>query len=149
MNHRDCKLYLTSHIQGRTQCFRNWIYYVIRLKGAILLCVSVVSDWIILSQWTSYPHYRICILSNSYHLSLPADIRAVHIVSWVGYINVNKNPTRCNSMQIFIYCKATLHVVPIRPRWTGVAVPVVWPVLEPAVTVFSTPDVGCCDTRNM
>jgi len=22
--------------------------------------------------------------------------------------NVNKNPTRCNSMQIFIYCKATL-----------------------------------------
>ena len=27
---------------------------------------------------------------------------------WV--INVNKNPTRCNSMQIFIYCKVTLHV---------------------------------------
>ena len=24
--------------------------------------------------------------------------------------NVNKNPTRCNSMQIFIYCKITLHV---------------------------------------
>ena len=24
--------------------------------------------------------------------------------------NVNKNPTRCNSMQIFIYCKVTLHV---------------------------------------
>ena len=24
--------------------------------------------------------------------------------------NVNKNPTRCNSMQIFIYCKTTLHV---------------------------------------
>jgi len=23
---------------------------------------------------------------------------------------VNKNPTRCNSMQIFIYCKVTLHV---------------------------------------
>jgi len=26
------------------------------------------------------------------------------------YFNVNKNPTRCNSMQIFIYWKATLHV---------------------------------------
>jgi len=86
-------------------------------------------------------------------------------------------------MQIFIYCKATLHVsgvtaaiirsikncnrslryrsdylyryspptwsdrdcVPIRPRWRGVAVP----VPEAAVTVFNTPDDGCCDTRNM
>ena len=26
------------------------------------------------------------------------------------YNNVNKNPTRCNNMQIFIYCKVTLHV---------------------------------------
>jgi len=24
--------------------------------------------------------------------------------------NINKNPTRCNSTQIFIYCKVTLHV---------------------------------------
>jgi len=24
--------------------------------------------------------------------------------------SVSRNPTRCNSMQIFIYCKATLHV---------------------------------------
>jgi len=31
----------------------------------------------------------------------------------------------------------------IRPRWREVAVP------EAAVTVFSTPDDGCCDTRNM
>jgi len=31
----------------------------------------------------------------------------------------------------------------IRPRWREVA------VLEAAVTVFSTPDDGCCDTRNM
>ena len=38
---------------------------------------------------------------------------------------------------------------PIRPRWTEVAVPVPWPVPEAAVTVFSTPDDGCCDTRNM
>ena len=37
----------------------------------------------------------------------------------------------------------------IRPRWREVAVPVLWPVPEAAVTVFSTPDDGCCDTRNM
>ena len=37
----------------------------------------------------------------------------------------------------------------IRPRWREVAVPVLWPVLVAAVTVFSTPDDGCCDTRNM
>ena len=32
--------------------------------------------------------------------------------------NVNKNPTRCNSKQIFIYCKVTLHV-------SGVTVPII------------------------
>ena len=90
---------------------------------------------------------------------------------------VNKNPTRCKSIQIFIYRRVTLHVsgvtapiirstkngmihimilvqlltsnVPIRPRWREVAVPVLWPVPEATVTVFSTPDDGCCDTRNM
>ena len=30
-----------------------------------------------------------------------------------------------------------------------VAVPVLWPVPEAVVTVFSTPDDGCGDTRNM
>ena len=37
----------------------------------------------------------------------------------------------------------------IRPRWREVAVPILWPVPEVEVTVFSTPDDGCCDTRNM
>jgi len=37
----------------------------------------------------------------------------------------------------------------ISPRWREVAVPVLWPVPEVAVTVFSTPYDGCCDTRNM
>ena len=39
----------------------------------------------------------------------------------------------------------TGHNTGYRPRWREVAVPV--PVA--AVTVFSTPDDGCCDTRNM
>jgi len=38
---------------------------------------------------------------------------------------------------------------PIMPRWREAAIPVLWPVPEVAVTVFSTPDDGCCDTRNM
>jgi len=38
---------------------------------------------------------------------------------------------------------------PIEPRWREVALPVLRPVPEAAVTVFSTPDDGCCDTRNM
>ena len=38
---------------------------------------------------------------------------------------------------------------PIGPRWRKVAVPILRPVQEAAVTVFSTPDDGCCDTRNM
>jgi hypothetical protein len=37
----------------------------------------------------------------------------------------------------------------IRPRWKEVAVPLLWPIPEVAVTVFSTPDDGCCDIRNM
>ena len=39
--------------------------------------------------------------------------------------------------------------VPIRPLWREVAAPVLCPVPEAAVTVFSTPDDGCFDTRNM
>ena len=38
---------------------------------------------------------------------------------------------------------------PIGPRWGEIAAPVLWPVPEAAVIVFSTPDDGCCDTRNM
>jgi len=37
----------------------------------------------------------------------------------------------------------------IRPRWKEVAVPILRPIPEVAVTVFSTPDDGSCDARNM
>jgi len=61
-------------------------------------------------------------------------------------------------MQIFIYCKITLHVsgvnAPIVRNTKNrnrreVAVPILWPVPEAAITDFSTPDDVCCDTRNM
>jgi len=34
---------------------------------------------------------------------------------------VNKNPTRCNSMQIFIYCKDSLHVLGVLKTVTTVS----------------------------
>ena len=37
----------------------------------------------------------------------------------------------------------------IRPRWKEADVPVLWPIPEVAVTVFSATDDGCCDARNM
>jgi hypothetical protein len=37
----------------------------------------------------------------------------------------------------------------IRKRRKQVAAPVLWPIPEVVVTVFSTPDDGCCDARNM
>jgi len=37
----------------------------------------------------------------------------------------------------------------IRPRWKKVAAPVLGPIPEVADTVFSTPDDGRCDARNM
>jgi len=39
--------------------------------------------------------------------------------------------------------------VPIRPRLREVALSVLWPVPEAAITVFSTPDDVCCNTGNM
>ena len=42
-----------------------------------------------------------------------------------------------------------LKTVQIRAHWRDVAVPILWPVPEAVVTVCSTPDGGCCDTRNM
>jgi hypothetical protein len=37
----------------------------------------------------------------------------------------------------------------IRPRWKEAATPILWPIPEVAVTVFSTPDDGRGDDRNM
>ena len=59
---------------------------------------------------------------NKQELSIIIETQRINYLTHSS-ISVNKNPTRCNSMQIFIYCKVTLHVS-IRPRWREVAVPV-------------------------
>ena len=46
-------------------------------------------------------------------------------------------------------CRHLFTAVQSRPRWNEVAVPVLLPIPEVAVTVFSAPDDGCCDARNM
>ena len=118
---------------------------------------------------------QLCTHSNWYSHHNTWLYQLLFIQSW---LYVNTNPTRCNSMQIFIYCKVTLHVSgvtasiirstkncnhglryrswywysyfpPTWPNWREVAVPVLRPVPEAVVTVFSTPDDGCCDTWNM
>ena len=55
-----------------------------------------------------------------------------------------------------LQCHSTCFFLPtwsdqdlIRPRWKKVAAPALWPIPEVAVTVFSTPDDGRCDARNM
>ena len=58
---------------------------------------------------------------------------------------VLKTVTAASSTGHIIGTATSLQRALIRPRWREVAVP----VPEAAVTVFSTPDDGCCDTRNM
>jgi len=96
-----------------------------------------------LSGYTSIPHYLIkgTIFAKKnqlnikcmflFPLQLPSEtfliirrIQRVMIINvhnlYVKYplFNVNKNPSRCYSMQIFIYCKVTLHV-------SGVTAPII------------------------
>jgi len=56
--------------------------------------------------------------SSQYTNELPQLINHTHTHTIYIYIYVNKNPTRCNIMQIFIYCKVTLHV-------SGVTAPII------------------------
>jgi len=99
-----------------------------------------------------------CLLKSSYEYT---KIK-YYIVSssWfrASSLNVNKNPTYATVCR-YLFTAKLLYMfrvsqhpspgVPIRPRWRGVAVQVVWPVPEAAGTVFNIPDDGCCDTQNM
>jgi len=82
--------------------------------------------------------------------------------SWfhASWFNVNKknvqlDATVCRhlftaqSLYMFRVSQHPSSGVLIRPRWKEVAVPASWTIPGVADTVFSTPDDGCCDTRNM
>jgi len=97
------------------------------------------------------------------------------------WLHVNKNSTRCNGMQKFIYSKATLHVsgftapnirstktvttasgaghntctaTPLQRGLIGITLEgssctSIMTCTGGCGYSFSTPDVGCCETRNM
>ena len=101
-----------------------------------------------------------------------SEFRRLAITQKKAY-NVNKGPTRCNSMQTFIHCHVTLHVSGVMHPPSGVlktvsatsgvrhgngtvtsflrglirrkevTVPLPWRTPEVTDTVFSTPDDGC------
>ena len=93
------------------------------------LVLKIYASWCVVKNLTlifSPRFYLLCILL--FHScavitsSVPSDTFPVAIVTksvhFNTFLNVNKNPTRCNSMQIFIYWKVTLHV-------SGVTAPII------------------------
>jgi len=82
---------------------------VMRTAVCDLFCVNTLpaTRW---KTWSLVP-----IKGSSQH-----QLNAKILNSWfrASQFNVNKNPARCNSMQIFIHCKVTLHV-------SGVTAPVI------------------------
>jgi len=52
-------------------------------------------------------------------LEVIGPLMRVYIQHSKDFPNVNKNPTRCNSMQIFIYYKVTLHDRPDQATLEG------------------------------
>jgi len=127
----------------------------------------------IMIQITEYLYQA---LQNNYvGLGMYREWKKIEFPKEFFFFNINKNPTRCNSLQSdLFYCKITLNVLgaphpssgvlktvtapsgtghnigtatslhgPAWPHWREVAVPILRPVLEGAVPVFSTPDDGC------
>ena len=67
-------------------------------------------------------------------------------------IRSSKNCNRIlqyTSYYLYRYSPPTWPDSPDHATLEEVALPVLWPVPEAAVTVFSTPDNGCCGARNM
>ena len=71
-------------------------------------------------------------------------IKLFFLNAWfrASWFNVNKGPTRCNSMQTFILCHVNLHVSGVMHPSSGV-LKTVSATPEVADTVFSTPNDGC------
>ena len=94
----------------------------------------------------------------------------LEICSFIKLFILNKSPTRCNSLQSDLFhCKVTLHVSDVTapiirsiencnrslrysyfpPTWPDLATLEGSSCTGGCVTVFSTPDDGCYDTRKM
>ena len=60
------------------------------------------------------------IVNLSLFISVINQLNAQHFCFTISlfHVNVHKNPTRCNSMQLFIHCEVTLHV-------SGVTAPII------------------------
>ena len=84
-----------------------------------------------------YGMYLVC-LADSYGIFAQL-VKLTHILSYL----------QPKPLYLFRVSQHRSSGVPIWSRWREVAVPILWPVPKAAVTVFSTPDDGCCDTRNM
>ena len=121
---------MTRHVQGLTIGNVLSLYRKQFLKNLIILYINTF--WHTLSKTTSltFPQTSLDEIHNIYPTSsVRSESRRLQ-PSWqqVGQeapqlwlcpvFSVNKNPIRCNSMQIFIYCKVTLHV-------SGVTAPII------------------------
>ena len=96
----------------------------------------------------------VCTVKNSMLIKIPPDAtvcRYLFTAKSLYMFRVSQHPSSgvLKTVTATSSTATSLQRGLITPRWREVAVPVLWPVPEFAVTVFSTPDDGCCDTRNM
>jgi len=82
-----------------------------------VLCTHANSSAVLKSLLTSQIKDNSCKVASTSLDSSVGKKKVIHI-STNFHVFVNKNPTRCKSMQIFIYCKVTLHV-------SGVIAPII------------------------
>jgi len=115
-------------------------YLKYRIKGILLYidktCLSQFAKWTLSMLIKIQPDATVC-----RYLFIAKSLYMFQ-VSQHPSSGVLKTVTAVSSTGHNIGTVTYLRVL-IRPRWREVAVP------EAAVTVFSTPDDGCCDTRNM
>jgi len=139
-------MWLSSHVSHSSAIVHItlWLVKPCIVLGE-LKCYWAVWDGSFLPTFhVLYAAQRVCILSNidlhvfidfycfcyKYFISswdqigilqykrIPTLVRILNSRFCASQFIVNKNPTRCNSMQIFIHCKVTLHV-------SGVTAPII------------------------
>ena len=74
----------------------------------------------ILTSFLRICRERLMVTDIDRNMQVWRDIDGDEILASIKYweFNANKNPIRCNSMQIFIYCKVAVHV-------SGVTAPII------------------------